>query len=337
MASRDLQRLASRLTMRHLRMVMAVAEDGSLVAAGRHLNMTQSAITKALQEVEHLLGVPLFERTNRGVRPTIYGQTLAGHARVVSAQFMRAAQHISDLHDGVGGRVCVGTLLSGSAEILPSAIIALRRERPMLAVDIVDGTNDRLLPGLRNGVIELIVGRLPDLIDRRGLVVEPLLDDNAYLAARPGHPLARHAQIELADLVDHDWIMPPGDTTLRRQIDRAFTQAGCAHPARVVTSVCHLTNRRLVADADYLVIWPGTVARQEVAQGNVVLLPITFGPHRDAVGITYQADRALSEGARALANEIRKTCAVMEYDFDLLGMNRNHISNNNKALKVVVS
>src|SRR5262245_26667083 len=80
--TRTLPPMMSRLTMRHLRIVLAIAEYGNLVAAARQLNMTQSAITKALQEAEAHLGIELFMRTNRGAVPTAYGEALATHAQL---------------------------------------------------------------------------------------------------------------------------------------------------------------------------------------------------------------------------------------------------------------
>src|SRR5262245_12231595 len=84
--------LESRLTLRHFRLIDAIAREGNLVRAAQRLNMTQSALTKALQEVELLVQVELFKRTNRGALPTPSGEALASHARIVIAQ-LRHASH----------------------------------------------------------------------------------------------------------------------------------------------------------------------------------------------------------------------------------------------------
>lgn len=93
--------LESRLTLRNLRLVDAVAREGNLVRAAQSLNMTQSAATKALQEIEAVAGVELFERTNRGTLPTAYGETLAAHARIVLAQLRHAEQALRILRMGL--------------------------------------------------------------------------------------------------------------------------------------------------------------------------------------------------------------------------------------------
>ncbi|WP_379067158.1 LysR family transcriptional regulator [Mesorhizobium sp. UC74_2] len=226
--------VTSRLTIRHLRMVVAIVEEGNLVRAAKRLNMTQSAVTKALQEVEALTKARLFDRNNRGVVPTMFGETLAEHARLVITQLAHAEEHLADLRDGTGGRVAIGTLLSAAAELLPTAIARLRKDRPKLVVKIVEGTNDVLIPALRAGELDMVVGRLSELRDRLNVVQEVLMDDIACVVARRGHPLAERHDLGLADLIGWEWILPPQETSLRRQIDIAFREEGLEPPVHAV-------------------------------------------------------------------------------------------------------
>lgn len=260
--------LASRLTIRHLRMVVAILEEGNLVGAAGRLNMTQSAVTKALQEVEALTQATLFDRTNRGVMPTIFGETLAEHARFIITQLDHAEEHLADLRDGTGGRIAIGTLLSASAELLPGAIARLRRQRPRIVVRIVEGTNDVLIPSLRNGEIDLVVGRLSEHRERQDVEQETLMDDLACVVARSGHPLASREALVLPDLTGWDWILPPQETGLRRQVDLAFRQQGLEPPMHAVESVSLLTNRGLLVNADYLGVLPIQAARRKRHPGS---------------------------------------------------------------------
>src|SRR5690242_9649734 len=84
--SLDTRALALRLTFRHLRLIVAIAESGNLVGAAERLNMTQPAATKGLQEAEAIVGLPLFGRTNRGVVPTAFGNALIAHAHLILSQ-----------------------------------------------------------------------------------------------------------------------------------------------------------------------------------------------------------------------------------------------------------
>jgi DNA-binding transcriptional LysR family regulator len=192
--------LSNRLTLRQLRAVIAVGDANSLVGAATSLNLTQSAVTKAVKEAEAALGVTGFDRTNRGVAATVYGSALLRHAKLVMAQLSHASGELADLKDGTGGRVIVGTLLVASARILPDAIMRLHRERPKLTVVVIEGTNDLLMPALRVGEIDLVVGRLPEFRQREGLTQEVLFNDGACVVVRTGHPLARRCNLKLAHL-----------------------------------------------------------------------------------------------------------------------------------------
>lgn len=302
----------SRLTMRHLRIVLAITDGGSLVAASQTLCMTQPAITKALQETEALLQVELFSRTNRGVVPTPTGLALAAHARLITAQLGHAAEELHDLRDGMGGRIAVGTLLSASADLLPRAIAMLRKDRPKLVVTIVEGTNDRLLPDLRVGKLDMVVGRLPEYQELQGLEQEALLTDVSCVVVRPGHPLVGRKGLRLADLAAWDWILPRPETTLRRHIDQSFRDEGIEPPPHAVESVSQLTNRSLVMDADYLAISPWQLANREAKAGNVAILPLLLKSTIGPIGISIRAECRLSSAAGMLMDVMRKLAREAE-------------------------
>jgi DNA-binding transcriptional LysR family regulator len=292
------------LSLRHLRLLVAIYDAQNLIGAGRELNLSQPAVTKSLQDAEELVGEQIFTRTNRGVIPTIYGEVLVAHARLIMAQLEHAADELADLRDGRGGHVSIGTLLSASVEILPNAIRLLRAERPKLQVIVQEGSNDRLLPRLRAGEIDLVVGRLSEFRQRDGLSQERLFDDIACVVARPGHPLKDVDN--LVDLAGADWILPMPDTTLRRQVDSSFRAAGLSPPANAVVSVSHLTNEHLVEEGGYLAVWPQGLAMHEAAAGRVVVLPIPMPATRRAFGITIRSDTRLSPAALATITTIRR-------------------------------
>lgn len=309
MTENRIRPLTTHLTLRHLRMVVAIAEEGNLVRAAKRLNMTQSAVTKALQEVEALTRAHLFDRTNRGVVPTLFGDTLAEHARLVLAQLQHAEEHLADLRDGKGGRVAVGTLLAASAELLPRAIAQLRRERPRLVVKVVEGTNDVLIPALRAGEIDLFIGRLSERAETPNLKQEVLAADFACVVVRRGHPLAGRGDVGLAELTRWEWILPPPETNLRRQIDITFLEEGLDPPVHAVDSVSLLTNRQLLLAGDYLGVFPAQVARHEASFGGLVILPVSLRATAGLIGITTRAGTRLSPAADVFLQTLRHVAA----------------------------
>lgn len=300
---------AQRLTVRHLRLVAAITAEGNLLRAADLLHMTQSAVTKALQDAEARMGVALFERTNRGVVPTTFGANLAAHARLILAQIGKAEQAMDDLRDGTAGQVTIGTLLAGSADLLPEAIARLQRDLPNLVVKVEEGTNDLLMPALRSGELDLVLGRLPEFRDREGVRQQHLITDFAQVIARRDHPLAARSDLTLADLRSCDWILPSPTTTLRRQIDKAFRDEGLDPPAHCVETVSFLTTRRLLHLTDYLAVWPVQLAELEVRAGTVVALPVALPTTMRPIGISTRADDVMSPAAAHLVRYLQEVAA----------------------------
>lgn len=292
--------VAQRLTVRPLRLVVAILAEGNLLRAAGTLNMTQSAVTKALQDAEAQMGVLLFGRTNRGVVPTPFGSHLAAHARLILAQIDKAEQEMADLRDGSEGQVAIGTLLAGSAGLLPEAIARLRRDRPNLVIKVEEATNDLLMPALRSGELDLVVGRLPEFRDREGLRQVHLMNDHAQIVVRRDHPLAQRGGLGLADLLGQDWILPGPSTTLRRQIEKAFRDENLEPPAHRVETVSFLTTRRLLQLGDYLAVWPVQLARLEIQGGSIAALKVPLPTTTRPVGITTRADDLMSPAAQRL-------------------------------------
>jgi DNA-binding transcriptional LysR family regulator len=295
-----------RLTLKQLRLVVAVHQHLSILAASRALGLSQPAATRLIKETERSLGCVLFARTNRGVRATDRGEALVRHGKLVLAQLAHAGEELDDLAEGTGGRVAVGTLLAASARLLPAAIARLRRDRPRVAVTVVEGTNDRLVPALAAGDLDFIVGRLPEFRHRDELVHEPLLVEDSCVVVRAGHPLARRRRLTLADLASADWIMPLAETTLRRQVEKAFHDAGLDAPRPAVQSLSVLTNRALLLATDMIGVWPRQVVLDDVRGGVLAVLPVALPPTAGPIGIARRRGAMLSPAASALCDALKR-------------------------------
>lgn len=304
-----LPRLETHLSLRHLTLIDAIAREGTLLAAAQTVGLTQSAVTKVLQEAEATTRTRLFDRTNRGVQPTQAGEVLVAHARLVLTQLRHAGQELEDLRSGAGGRVSVGVSVSAAVRMLPEAIAEVRKTRPNLAISVKEGTTDVLLPSLRQGELDLIVGRLPAFSVGSDVAEEILCDDHARIVVRAGHPVLARRRLSLADLAQEPWILPRRETSLRRQIDEAFRIENAPAPTNCVESVSFLTNRALVLGADHLAVWPVQLARFEIDRGQVAALPIDLPTMRQPIGICTLRATRLSPAAETLIAALRRQAA----------------------------
>ena len=306
MSSVRLERWITRkFRLRHVELVAALYDSRSILKAARRLNLTQPTLTKALRDVEATLGVELFTRTNRGLEPTPYGEIFARHAKIVLAQLRHAAEELENLRAGYSGKVTVGTLLAASSSILPDAIALLKKERPGVAISVGVGTYDILVPSLLVGDLDMVLGRMPEQGRSRALVYEDFYREPICLVVRRGHPLSRKRRLTLREMVNEAWLLPLPETTLRRQIERAFLDANATLPRNVIESVSILTNRALLRKSDCIGVMPYHVALDDVEQQLLAILPVKLKSIESPVGAILRAPGNLPPAASALLECLR--------------------------------
>lgn len=303
--TRIVDRAITRLKLKQLRLLVAVGEFGSIQHAARELQISQPAATKLIQDLELDFEVQLFERTNRGVVPTDFGEAMIRHGRLIIAQVSNAAQELDDLTEGSSGRVVIGTLLAAAPILLPAAIDTVIAERPEVAIKVVEGTNDALMPALYSGEIDMIVGRLPAYRARARLVQETLFDERILAVAGKQHPLSKSQSVTFRQIRPFGWILPPPETTLRRQIDQFFVSQKQYTPPHVLESVSYLANRSLFQKRDLVGLMPEHVVAHDIDAGLLVELnwnvPFGNGP----VGVSYRGADSLSPAGAEFLKALR--------------------------------
>lgn len=295
-----------------MRLLIAVGKHRSILHAARELGISQPAATKMIRELELDFEVQLFERGNRGVVPTAYGDALIRHGKLIFAQVSSAAQELDDLNEGNSGRVVVGTLLAASSHLLPTAIVATLRARPNLAIEVVEGTNEDLMPALRSGELDMVVGRLPVNRLRSELQQVRLFEEVVALVVGSRHPLAGRADLTFDDLRAYGWILPPAAITLRRYVDQFFVRNDHAFsPNPQIESICYLTNVALLQSMDLICVMSEQIAHEEITRGTLsrldVRLPFGHGP----VGATFRSEDSLSPAAAALLEALKEVAVGM--------------------------
>ncbi|AXI43326.1 LysR substrate-binding domain-containing protein [Sulfitobacter sp. SK011] len=304
--SRIVDRALTRLKLRQLRLLVAVGSHGNIQSAARELGVSQPAATKMIQDLELDFEVKLFDRTNRGVVPTVFGDTLIRHGKLIFAQVSNAAQELDDLNEGNSGRVVVGTLLAASTGLLPAAIDIVLTERPKVAIKISEGTNEVLMPALLSGEIDMVLGRLPSHRHRDKIKQEKLFEDRVLAVVGNQHPLAGKRSVSFEQIKPYGWILPPLETTLRRQIDHFFVGQQQYQPPMAIESVSYLANRALLQSRDLISLMPAEVIAQDIENGHLSkldwIVPFGQGP----IGISYRSDTSLSPAGQAFMQALHR-------------------------------
>src|SRR5258706_927486 len=145
----------SSAVLEKLRLFLVVLEEGSLRRAAGRLHISQSAITRQLQQLEHDLGGRVRERSAAGVRPTSGGHALAEKAKVLLADYDSTMAEVRRLVRGDGDRLRIGYVASAVQEYLGPALTALRRTHPKVKIKMLDLTPGEQITALRRGEIDL--------------------------------------------------------------------------------------------------------------------------------------------------------------------------------------
>ena len=281
-----------------------IANRGSIREASAVLHVTQPAMSRSLSELERILGVRLFDRGPKGMTVTAAGAPLITHMQIVTSEVGSLLRHAEEIVDGRGGEVRVGTLLAGTADILPSAVFEVVQRFPDVRVAISEGTPDRLHEDLMSGQVDFVAGRVTPLASMPGVDVEPLYDDDVQVVCTPGHPRSGHRG-SLAELVDDTWILPPRDTSLRLQIEAAFIRACGRTPGNVTECVAAVPLRALVLRGRHLAVVPSGIFADDLERDTLVSLPVSIEGTSVPVGIITRSGGELPSSAHALIGALR--------------------------------
>jgi DNA-binding transcriptional LysR family regulator len=312
------ERVSTRLKFKQLRLLVAIEKHRSILHAATALNMSQPAATKLLKDLETDFAVKLFSRTNRGVIPTEFGEALVRHGKLILTQISHAAQELDDINDGLGGRVVIGTLLTASAKLLPNTIKKIHQARPNVSIVVRDGTNDLLMPMLHTGELDMVLGRLAEYRHRDGLTQEILYHEKVVIVGRKNHPLTSNKKTAFEQLADQNWILPPLQTTLRRQIEKEFFDRGLPPPSIAVECVSFLTIRSLLARTDMLCVLPFNVVEYEITHGLLATVECDLNISNGPAGVSYRSFDLLSPAALEFLNELKIQAKTMSNVGNLL-------------------
>ncbi|WP_141013543.1 LysR family transcriptional regulator [Nocardioides sambongensis] len=283
--------------LRHLRAVVAVADAGGYSAAARRLDMAQSSLSRTVAEAERRLGVPLFERTTRQVRPTPDGTHLIGMARRLLADFDASLAHFEGYLAGQRGTVSIAALPSIAATLLPGVLAAFRAERPEVTVMVRDGLSGEVLEMLRSGAVDLaltVIGESP-----AGTTARQVASDEFACVIPEGHELSARKEVRWSDLAGRPFVAFDTTSSIRSHTDQVFAdqgiETGPRTEARNIGAVAGLTGAGLGVTAA-----PGLVLPMMRFAG-LTWRPLIEPRVRRPISLVHHRDRPLSHTAIALA------------------------------------
>jgi DNA-binding transcriptional LysR family regulator len=216
------------LSLTRLNILREVVQRGSFSAAAEALDYTQSAVSQAVGRLEAETGAALLVRDRRGVRPTVAGATLLGHADAILSQVRAAEDDLAAVLGVRGGRLRLASFPSAGSTLIPQAVAAFRRLHPDVELSLGEGEPEAIAPRLRAGEFDLaLLFEFPGEDQQStGLDKTALIHDPMWVALPVDHKLARKHNLALIDLRDQDWVQTSPRSACARHVISVCREAG---------------------------------------------------------------------------------------------------------------
>lgn len=304
-------RIGRRIKLRDMHIFLAVGRSGSMGKAAMELAMSQPAVSKAISDLEHALGVRLFDRSPQGIEPTLYGKALLRCGTVVFDDLKQGVKELEFLSDPTVGELSIGCTEPAADGFVAAVIDRFSRRYPKVQFNVITAdstTLHRRELGQRN--IEIALGLMFDPLSEQNANVEMLFDDRHVLVAAANSPWARKRNLTLAQLTGEPWVLPPPDTTVGSYIADGFRAAGIEPPRASVLTFSLPLHRRLLATGRYLTALPLSILHYGAT--SLRGLTVKFPARPRPIGIMTLNNRTLSPLAERFidcARELAKPLA----------------------------
>jgi DNA-binding transcriptional LysR family regulator len=275
------ERIGRRLKLKDLHILEAIARLGSMARAAEDLAISQPAISKAMADLEHTLGVALLDRSARGVELTKIGHILLHRGRVVFDEIRQGLSEIEHLSDPTKGEVRLGTVEAMTA-LVSTIVDQSSRRYPKMSYHVSISDVTTLLRQLRDRELDLVIARWMPTSQERDLAGDILFKDRLVVMAGANHPLAnRRRPLSLRALAGENWALPPHESFFGQLVAQAFRGRRLEVPYATFTSISVQMRLNLLESGRFLTVHPISLLRHSGNRDRFKVLPVDL---RDRAG-----------------------------------------------------
>src|SRR5262245_21545333 len=301
-----IDRVAHRLKLRDLRLLDAVVRSRSMAKAATELNISQPAVSKAISELEILLGVRLVDRSRQGIVPTEYGQALLECGVAVLDDLRQGVKKIEFLADPTAGEVRIGCHPFIAPSFVTAVVDRVSQRHSRIAFHLVIAEVNALHHELRERNVDLLITRRWGPLTDERLEFEFLFDESFVVVAGVQNPWARRRKIALAELMNESWVLPHPETGFGLAAMEAFRSSGLEYPRTTVVALPQEVRISLLATGHFLTIFPASVLKASTKRSELKVLPVELPMAPVANGIVTLKGRAVSPVAQLFIDSARK-------------------------------
>jgi DNA-binding transcriptional LysR family regulator len=294
------------MEIRQLRHFLALMETKSYWRAAQACDLTPQALSKSIRRFEETLGVRLFDRDTRSVKPTLFADEIATYARNIDAEATSLSRALDSLLGAGTNRLVIGTGAAAATKLVGEALLAVLEQRPKLTANVIEGTYEGLIPQLMNGKLDVVVSIMTiDSVDR--LIEHRVLHVEHYrVYARAGHPLAGQRKVPLGRLLEYRWIAGDDQDLVADEVAASFAAAGHEPPRPALRTNSASFATGLLLQSDALFILPTEMMRREVEAGLIVALDTESGAWTRPTAVFFRKNSTRSPDSLLFLRELKR-------------------------------
>ncbi len=278
--------LASRLTLRHLRLLVTLSDLGSVTRAAYAMHVTQPAVSKAIRDLRDILGDRLFEATPDGLAWTAPGSTALQYARAMLRNLQELQEQTERTRLGKQERFAIGS--TRVAEAMVSRAVPGKLLEQGLKVSLHRGSREQMHVELARRTVDVAFGRCDAGFREPDFEYHPVYQDRFIIVGATEHPLVKAGKATLRELADEAWILPPRGTFVHHLFAQAFLSENLAPPEASVLSTQGLSDLRIIENHGLLTLFPETEARRLQQAGGVACLDALPLPYLQIGAIVWR-------------------------------------------------
>lgn len=294
------------IRLRHLKTFQEVARQKSISAAAQILCITQPGVSKTIRELETILQVELFDRSHRTIRLTALGKRFLTHIDNSMLALRQGVEEIDETRSPQAKPLHIGALPTVSARLLPKAIQRYNAHKFGGRPVIVTGPNGYLINELRDGKVDIVIGRMGEPSEMVGLHFEHLYSEKVCFAVRPGHPLLKTGSFNMTAMGQYDFIMPTQQSIIRPAVEKLLLIADMPRLNIVAETVSTAFSRSYVRSSDTIWVISEGVVLEDIQTGGLAALPVDTSETLGPVGMTLRAEGTILPALEFVMNEIRR-------------------------------
>lgn len=308
MSTPTLQRLASRLKLRHYALLRELDRQRSISRTAQQLDLAQPTVTRALAEIEDIFMTPLFVRGRRGLEPTPAGELVLARARHALVDAAALEQDLASLTSGLRGNLRIGVIPYLSNHTHDCLWRHLLGEQPAQGYVVEESTTDRVVKAVLDRTLDCAICRFSAAGSGAELVQQQLYPQQPRLvvSGAAARRLARRGA-EWEAWASLSWILPPLETPIRGMIHAIFASAGQPVPAPVLQAYAQKTLAAVLRELpDAITILPDDIALEVAQASNARVLPHRLQWNLPPVSLVRRADQSNAQRIDRIAEALRR-------------------------------